>query len=142
MHTDLEDLSALALNASQSTATPDHDEAVTRFYAAVTPSAILAFQSRLQDVEQQRDAILQLIASGLDRNREAKADKAAREARGEEDELERLRHWSDVRLWNSAHEKLLKAAQALCRPSTAAPDGTPLAEDGNSYRPGYASTEN
>lgn len=64
----------------------------------------------------ERAAILALIKAGLDREREAEADKAARAARGTDDELQLMRHWLDVRLWNSAHEKLLVAVKARIQP--------------------------
>lgn len=65
---------------------------------------------------EERAAILALIKAGLDREREAEADKAARAARGTDDELQLMRHWLDVRLWNSAHEKLLVAVKARIQP--------------------------
>lgn len=65
---------------------------------------------------EERAAILALIKAGLDREREAEADKAAREARGTDEELRLMRHWLDVRLWNSAHEKMLVAVKARAQP--------------------------
>jgi len=75
-------------------------------------AARLVEQARAEE----RAAILALIEAGLDRERETKAEAESRDARDTAAELSRLRHWSDVRLWNSAHEKLLKAVRARGTP--------------------------
>lgn len=63
----------------------------------------------------EREAIERLIQAGIDSRREEAALASSIEARNNEDaeyECDRLRHWSDVRLWNSAHEKMLAAIRA------------------------------
>jgi len=62
---------------------------------------------------EERTAIVALIEAGLDHAREAEADKASQAARGTDEELRLMRHWSDVRLWNSVHEKMAAAIRAL-----------------------------
>lgn len=81
----------------------------------VLASAVLELVGRLRDAEAAQEAIIKRIESGIDQEREAKADESARKGRDEdeEDELVRLRHWSDVRLWNSAHEKILKDVKEI-----------------------------
>ncbi len=75
----------------------------------VLASAVLELVGRLRDAEAVQAATIKRIESGIDKEREAKADEAAWKARAEEseDELSLLRHLTDVRMVNYVHEKLL-----------------------------------
>lgn len=53
-----------------------------------------------------------LCAAKVDLHRETRLSNESRAAETEEDELRRLRAWSDTRLWNAAHEQMAKAIEA------------------------------
>lgn len=73
---------------------------------AITPDVVE------QIVIAEREACAKICETKIDAERQRKAEDQSRRAESEEDEVARLRHWSDVLLWNKAHEQMASAIRA------------------------------